>query len=344
MAASVIYAGAALRADARVVEQNRRGQSGLWGFGISGDWPVVLLWMTDAGRIELVRQMVQAHAYWRAHGIETELAIISAQPDGGEPGLVETIRQSVDASAGADRVDKPGGIFVRDSASLDDGDRILLQSVARVVITDAAGMLAEQLERRGSVTNASGVRATARMPVGSPAAVEMGRGNVAPPIATSCPQARDLFAFNGLGGFTSDGSEYVITTSTARMTPAPWVNVLANPEFGTLGVGERKRDDVERERARVPPDAVVQRSGGRRQHGGALHPRRSDRPLLVADLAPGARRGPVCHAPRLRLQHLRTCRGRHRIGAMRVRRDRRSGQVLGADAAQPLESTVGACP
>jgi cellobiose phosphorylase len=45
---------------------------------------------------------------------------------------------------------------------------------------------------------------------------------------------RDLIFFNGLGGFTPDGQEYVISTAQGQMTPAPWVNVLANPHFGTV--------------------------------------------------------------------------------------------------------------
>ena len=40
--------------------------------------------------------------------------------------------------------------------------------------------------------------------------------------------------FNGTGGFTPDGREYVISTGGGKVTPAPWVNVLANPSFGTV--------------------------------------------------------------------------------------------------------------
>ncbi|MEP6657504.1 MAG: cyclic beta 1-2 glucan synthetase, partial [Betaproteobacteria bacterium] len=232
MAASIIYAGAALRTDARVIEKNRRGQSGLWGFGISGDLPVVLVEMTDPERIDLVRQLLQAYAYWRAHGIETELVIIGGQSDDHAPTLFDQIQQSVGSSLGADRVDKPGGIFVRDNAKLDDGDRILLQSVARVVVTDAAGTLAEQLDRHVGTTSATA--AGTAMALASVTAVDNARGSVAAPTAASRPQPGDLSAFNGLGGFTPDAREYIITTSAAQMTPAPWVNVLANPDFGTL--------------------------------------------------------------------------------------------------------------
>ena len=53
----------------------------------------------------------------------------------------------------------------------------------------------------------------------------------------TCPRRlppRDLIFNNGLGGFTPDGREYVITLERGQMTPAPWVNVLANPSFGTV--------------------------------------------------------------------------------------------------------------
>ncbi|MDA8324595.1 MAG: hypothetical protein M0033_00075 [Nitrospiraceae bacterium] len=44
----------------------------------------------------------------------------------------------------------------------------------------------------------------------------------------------DLLFFNGLGGFTPDGREYIITTAHGQVTPAPWGNVIANPHFGTV--------------------------------------------------------------------------------------------------------------
>ena len=75
MAASIIYANASLRAESGVLSANRRNQSGLWGQSISGDLPIVLLQITDMANIELVRQMVQAHAYWRLKGLAVDLVI-----------------------------------------------------------------------------------------------------------------------------------------------------------------------------------------------------------------------------------------------------------------------------
>ena len=38
--------------------------------------------------------------------------------------------------------------------------------------------------------------------------------------------------FNGLGGFAEDGREYVTILGPGQSTPAPWINVVANPDFG----------------------------------------------------------------------------------------------------------------
>jgi cellobiose phosphorylase len=117
-------------------------------------------------------------------------------------------------------MDRPGGIFVRRSEQISDEDRILLQSAARAIITDRRGSLVEQLTRRNPVE----VRVPRLVPTRS------ARSEVPPPE----PPARELVLANGLGGFTPDGSEYVITLGAGEATPAPWSNVLANPQFGSV--------------------------------------------------------------------------------------------------------------
>lgn len=192
-AAAIVYANPALRADAATLARNRRGQSDLWGFGVSGDVPIVLLQLSGAAPPPLLQQVVQAQAYWRAFGLPTELVLLCTGSGAQQPALLALLAQVqawLAASASAAWLGKPGGIFVLDNARLDDGDRTLLQSAARLVLSDGT-TLAEQLAGRGS-------------------------------------------ADNGWGRFSGDGREYVITVSPEHMTPAPWVNVLANPDFGTL--------------------------------------------------------------------------------------------------------------
>ena len=71
----MIYANAVMLADASVLIKNRRGQSGLWGYVISGDLPIVLLQIADATNIALVSELVQRHAYSGLQGLAVDLVI-----------------------------------------------------------------------------------------------------------------------------------------------------------------------------------------------------------------------------------------------------------------------------
>jgi cellobiose phosphorylase len=221
LASSVIYANASLRAEAGILIQNRRGQSGLWGYAISGDLPIVLLQIGDAANIDLVHQLVQAHAYWRMKGLAVDLVIWNEEHSGYRQRLQEQIMGLIASGIEASVIDRPGGIFVRPAEQISSEDRILLLSVARAIITDGRGTLAEQLDHRTFVEPR-----VPRLTVTRPY-----RAETSPAIAAV---GRDLILSNGLGGFTPDGREYVITLAPGQTTPAPWSNVLANPHFGTV--------------------------------------------------------------------------------------------------------------
>ncbi|MFO8155227.1 MAG: glucoamylase family protein, partial [Thiohalospira sp.] len=221
LAGSILYADSSLRADPSVLIKNRRGQSGLWSYAISGDFPIVLMRIQDPANIDLVRHLVQAHAYWRSKGLTVDLVIWNEDHSGYRQGLHEQIMELIAAGGGANVTDRPGGIFVRPMDQIPDEDRVLFQAVARAIITDSRGTLEEQIDRHGP--------ADAPVPRLVPS-----HTNRSAPLSTAALPRRDLIFFNGLGGFTPDGREYVITTAQGNVTPAPWVNVSANPNFGAL--------------------------------------------------------------------------------------------------------------
>ncbi len=220
LASSIIYASGLRRAAPSILTSNVRGQAGLWGHGISGDLPIVLLRIADQSKIDLVRQLLHAHAYWRFKGLNVDLVIWNEDQTGYRQFLQDEIVNLIASSPEAHLLDRPGGVFIRRPEQMSDEDRALMQSVARVVLTDSAGMLSDQIERRG--------RRDVNMPSLVPA--QSRRTEILRPKL----QLRELTHANGLGGFTPDGREYVITTAHSMRTPAPWSNVLANPQFGTV--------------------------------------------------------------------------------------------------------------
>jgi cyclic beta-1,2-glucan synthetase len=221
LAGSIIYGNATLRADPSILIKNRHGQSGLWGYAISGDLPIVLLQIEDPANIELVRQLVQAHAYWRLKGLAVDLVIWNEDHAGYRQLLHDQIMGLIAAGTEASLTDRPGGIFIRPADQIAEEDRILIQTVARAIIADSRGALADQVKGRTPVEGA--------VPLLAPT-----RTHRSAPLPVAAQPRHDLAFYNGLGGFTPDGREYVITTAHRQLTPAPWVNVLANPNFGTV--------------------------------------------------------------------------------------------------------------
>ncbi len=226
LAGSIIYANPSMRALEGVLTRNRRGQSSLWGYAISGDVPIVLVQIGDLENIELVRQLVQAHAYWRLKGLAVDLVIWNEDHAGYRQLLQELILGLIAAGIEANLTDRPGGIFVRVADQISAEDRILFQTVARVVLSDKRGTLADQVNRRASL-DLRGAPPAALNPHSISTRIN---DTSAAANARSSP----LQFFNGYGGFSPDGGEYVISSTPDRLTPAPWVNVIANAQFGTI--------------------------------------------------------------------------------------------------------------
>jgi cellobiose phosphorylase len=223
LASPLIFADASLRASASLIARNRKGQPSLWGYSISGDLPVVVFNLGEPDGLRMVRRLVQAHAWWRTKGLRCDLLILVDEGTGYRQNLVERVQGLLGATAESAYVEKPGGFFVRNVETIPPDDRQLLQSVARMVLSDRGGPLEDQAERFAHAE----LSVPSLKPRVAPAAEP-------PPPAPAAPPRRDLVSFNGLGGFTRDGKEYVIHLDPGKPTPAPWANVIASALMGTV--------------------------------------------------------------------------------------------------------------
>jgi cyclic beta-1,2-glucan synthetase len=223
LASRILYPDAALRAPAEVLIRNTQSQSGLWGQGLSGDHPIVLVRVDEAAELELVRHLLHAHEYWRLNNFTVDLVILNEHTTSYADGLHDQIQAIIDSSLSRPWLDKPGGVFLRRRDHLSETDFVLLQSVARVVLDGDLGSLTDQLQR------------SPREPELPPYEEKRARPTRSVPSSTlpAWPTSELLFP-NSYGGFTKDGREYVITLQADHWTPAPWINVLANPTFGCL--------------------------------------------------------------------------------------------------------------
>lgn len=221
LASSVIYSNPSRRAGQNILLKNRGSQSNLWGYGISGDIPIVLVRIQSRNRISLIKEMVQAHAYWRMKGLMVDLVIWNEDQSGYRQELHDDIMLQMPKGPDSQLLNSKGGIFIRRLEQMSDEDRTLIQTVARAIISDRGGTLAEQIERQGCDETV----VLRLLPT---------RTQYTEPKAGPDKTGEGLLYFNGTGGFSQDGREYVILTGKGRVTPAPWVNVIANETFGTV--------------------------------------------------------------------------------------------------------------
>jgi cyclic beta-1,2-glucan synthetase len=216
----LIYPSPALRADRAVLAANTLGQPGLWSFGISGDYPILLVKLNHEQEIALLQEVLQAYTYWHRRRLMIDIVIMNRLETGYDQGLQGRILRAVSRSGAADQLNKRGGLFILHEDQLAEPQQILLQTAARVILNGDAGPLEEQLAR----LDEDSIRLPRFVPIEEPAADS----------TTSLPRPVDLQFDNGLGGFSPDGREYLIHIESNQWTPAPWVNVIGTPHFGCI--------------------------------------------------------------------------------------------------------------
>jgi cyclic beta-1,2-glucan synthetase len=219
LAGHVIHANPLLRPAAETIKRGAGAQSTLWPQGLSGDLPIALLRIDDIEHLEIARQLLQAHEYWRLKGLAVDLVILNERQSSYVQDLqiaLETLVRSSEARRRGNNVD--GRVFVRRADLLPGEARALLSSVARIVLVAQRGSLGSQLGRAALAPHA------ARLAV---------RQDFVSYAAPTEQPARPVMEFaNGLGGFAEAGKEYVTILEPGQSTPAPWINVVANPGFG----------------------------------------------------------------------------------------------------------------
>jgi cyclic beta-1,2-glucan synthetase len=221
----LVFPSHALRASPERLAANQKGQPGLWPFAISGDYPILLAEIGAEQELTLARELLQAHTYWRRRRLMIDLVFLDKQGTSYNQELSSQLYRLIASTESEGWLNRRGGIFLLHADQMGDADRILLETAARVVLDGARGTLAEHLQHTSALDHKP-----SRLPPFSPALP----GGLDPQPTAPLPRPQGLLHDNGLGGFSPDGGEYCIYLAPGQVTPAPWVNVIANPGFGFL--------------------------------------------------------------------------------------------------------------
>ncbi len=222
LASPILYSDPRFRVSSEAMIRGAGSQAGLWPHSISGDLPIVLLRIDDIEDMAQVRQVLRAHEYWRMKRLAVDVVIINERASSYTQDLQIAIETAVRSSQSRPRTGEPlaqGAAFTLRADLIHPETRALIHSVARLVIVARRGTLSEQLARAPE--------AATQAPPGRKRRASFASLDSIPAFPTG-----DLEFFNGTGGFDKNGQEYVTVLEGGRSTPAPWINVVANPTFG----------------------------------------------------------------------------------------------------------------
>ena len=217
----LLYPMPQMRAAPEIIAANRLGQSGLWPFGISGDYPILLVEVRDTQKLELVREAILAHNFFHERGVLVDLVILNEQHTNYGAEMNRLLYRLINRSGSDMWINQRGGIFVLYADQMRAPERALLKTAARVVLTDEGGGIAGQIPGYS-------------VPVPHLPAFVPSRSVGQEEPTPALERLEDLQFHNGFGGFSADGREYVIDLPSGARTPLPWSNVVGYPDFGFL--------------------------------------------------------------------------------------------------------------
>jgi cyclic beta-1,2-glucan synthetase len=218
----LLYPQKDLRTDPYTIAANTKGQSGLWAYAISGDYPILLIKVDNQEDLALVHDVLRSHAYWREKQIKVDVVIVNQRETGYDQELQAHLLQLLERIKADMWLNRRGGIFLLRTDQIRLEDRVLLDTAARVVLDGKKGSLTDQLAQLRPQP--------ARLPRFVPTIPRLEDIEPTPPLI----RPTDLLFDNGIGGFSADGREYVIWFEPDQQPPAPWINVISNPHFGFL--------------------------------------------------------------------------------------------------------------
>lgn len=217
MASRVLFINSLMKEREKYIKNIRKSQPALWAYGISGDIPILLLIIRGEKDIDLVRQILSAHEYWSIKGLKVDVVILNMENTVYVQPLMDSVRDLISSSHARDKQNKPGGVFLHSKATIAKDDIELLMAISRLVIDSEKGSLINQIKEREEKEIELEALDTRELLFDEKEKIL---------------KVKDLEFFNGFGGFDLNENKYTIVLKDKRNTPAPWINVISNKEFG----------------------------------------------------------------------------------------------------------------
>ena len=207
------------------IKNINKHQKDLWAYGISGDLKIILLEIKNDDDLDTVRFVLKMHNYFRIQGLKTDLIIYNDEEDSYDKPLQNSINQIISSTTSRDIINKQGGIFVHNKATMLPEIKGFLIGISAIYIDSEKGI---ELRNLKSVDRKNVDKEL--LEDGDKILLKKNLEDSKTHLESL--EELDLDFFNGYGGFDKKDYSYVIKLSNYKSTPAPWINVISNDNFG----------------------------------------------------------------------------------------------------------------
>lgn len=295
-------------------------QKDLWAYGISGDLPIIMLVVKDEEDVNLAFTMIKFHHYLRLKGVKLDLVIYNDEETSYDEPLQKSIIDAIRVSNEGNSLNKAGGIFIHNRATMNVEVKKLLIGISRLYVdknnnlnsyiyteknlntyinlkeeglnsqialrnnsrfkdqyedkpednqdksTDTMNIPYEVYDHDEEVISVQDLIKNIRKPEDQADHIEADKksnqtkrerelvynSEISTLIDLDLDIPKNIHAskekynedidenfnineldfFNGYGGFNKEDNSYMIKLSNYRNTPAPWINVISNEDFG----------------------------------------------------------------------------------------------------------------
>ena len=198
------------------LRKNKLSQTNLWKFGISGDLPIILVEIDRLEDVGFIKELLQVYEFYKNKALYIDIVIINNEDENKEELVLNYINNLMYQINNLNYFENlPGGVYIIPSSNINDEEEILLNTIAMMYLNASnSKSLEEQIYTFG-----------AKIP-------RIDKSVITDEI-TKLPMElpKDIKFYNGFGGFVGQGKEYLIDKIN---TPTPWVNVIANDNFGSI--------------------------------------------------------------------------------------------------------------
>ena len=211
---------AAVRRCFESVGENRFGQPDLWRFGISGDLPILAVRVNEESEPDLLNLLVRGQQLWRHGGLQTDLVVLRTGMAGYEEPVRDLVLSILHETHAYGFLGRNGGVHFLSAGHMDHDSRRAVEAAAHVVLHEEDITLTATLNR---------VLESREPPPRFEPPVPAVHDAIDP-----LPRPEGLAFDNGYGGFDTEAGTYVIHLEPGETTPAPWCNILANDDLGSI--------------------------------------------------------------------------------------------------------------